>query len=152
MYTDADKLMILMMARRILAEGWCQGAQARRFDGEATSPTHKHAIEHCLLGAVSYAAGIDWIPTSPKRFVNGGVIVLPITRTDSEGLAFDVIELLAGVLDDPVPLLDGMCRLAHWNDEDGRKHSEVLDLFDRAIASLMKKDEAAEVARELEPA
>ena len=141
MITNAEKMMILIGARERSRR---DGAKERKLAiPRATQPRRciKTAVEHCLIGAVSFASGIDWIPATPKRFVNGGVINLPIERTCSEEVALGAIDVLAEAIGDPLPLIDSTCRVAHWNDCEDRTHAEVLDALDRAIASLMNKGE-----------
>lgn len=142
-----DKLMILIAAREKLAQGWCQRAQAREYDGESANPLDTSAVQHCIVGGVMFAAGINHIPAAPKRFVDGGVIVGHIDRTPAQQLAMSAVDVIAAAIPDNTPYgldPDPVCRVVHWNDIESRTHVEVLDVLDRAITSLMKARVPAE--------
>ena len=139
MATDTDKLMVLISAREKLAQGWCQRAQARKADSEATMPMDRDGVKHCLMGAVMYAAGVNSIPIGPK--------LIAVAQTPSEMLMMEVVTLLSSVLPDGLAyeLNEPLYRVVHWNDWGDRRHEEVLDLLDRAIASLMKNKPVQEI-------
>ena len=141
MATDTDKLMVLISAREKLAQGWCQRAQARKADGEATMPMDRDAVRHCLMGGVMCAAGVNSIPIGPKMGA--------VAKTPNEILMMEVVTLLSSVLPDDFELAyelhEPLYRIVKWNDWGDRRHEEVLDLLDRAIASLMKNKPAQEI-------
>jgi hypothetical protein len=100
----------LTYARVLLADGWCQGADARDERGEAVEPWDLEAVAWSLVGAVAAVAN------------------------DAEAEIANVVErvsmALALALDLPIDAL------RRWNDEPQRTRGDVLDACDRAVELL----------------
>ena len=103
---------ILLWARGRIAQGWCQGVDARDARGQRCSPWHSDARSWSMLGAlvVSEAADDD------------------VLGHASRGELGDAVALLAEAV--------GTSSLQAWNDDPVRTPEEVLAAFDRALALL----------------
>ena len=107
---------ILASARNLLAspERWTQGAAARNSAGKHVAPSDPDATCFCAAGAIYRAAydhnGITAVP----RIENVHHLLARYIAPDG----YDSIYSVAG----------------DWNDTPGRTHSEILAVFDAAIA------------------
>lgn len=97
----------LRAARELLTpEGaWTQGVAARDAAGNEVQSNSPDAVCFCSYGALWHVAGI---------------------KND----AVDLCELL---LSDVIEGRTGEPFIDHWNDAEGRKHEEVLSVFDAAL-------------------
>lgn len=110
-------------------ENWCQVACAQTADGTKCSPWDKKAVRYCAMGAVQAT-----FPVNSHHSVAGEVVrhLNLITR-----LRFY----------HPIHALDDFIR---YNDANGRKHAEVVKLFEDAIEHA-KTIEAFEGPTEWQP-
>lgn len=113
MLTQAALYEVLCRARALLATPtqWTKKAMARNAKRDAVVPTHVTAIAYDISGAL-FRAGYD----------DGGMEATNELR--------DVLTRLSGV-----PESDRLW-LIEWQDAPGRKHAEVLALFDAALEAL----------------
>jgi len=108
-----NELELLKVARVKIAkpENWTQGWYARDASGYSVAPADESACKFCALGAI-LACGDD----------------------DSFGSAF--FENAAASLRKNLPVDFARACVMGFNDDPKRTHAEVIDLFDRTIASL----------------
>ena len=95
----------LEAAKKLVKKGWCQGI------GEQKS-LFGLRTNYCIMGALYTVAGGEGAPFD--RFDDSAAVV-------SRVLAH--------------PFLTDRSYIARWNDRPGRKKSEVIELFDRAIVT-----------------
>jgi hypothetical protein len=103
-------IRVLKKMKTYLNKGWCQCAEARDKNGKPCDPRSRKATSWCLTGAVDKATG---------------------NASDANcGLYMDVLEQVGNK--------GGKC-IEYWNDADGRKKEEVLELIDNLIIELEGK-------------
>lgn len=104
-------IQVLKDAREILANNtWGQGVDARDAQGRMTDPHDPSATCFCSYGALVRACG-------PKNFTDEAYTTL------QQEIVKDGYRDEFGTM------------LTRWNDTVGRTRGEVLDLFDKAIAT-----------------
>jgi hypothetical protein len=108
---DASPLL-LDYARRLIATGWTQHADARDTNNTAVHPWDKHAVSWSLIGAL--VAAVEHTATNRGE---------PAALRD---LARTCI-LLAETVDAD--------SLEHWNDNPDRTSHDVLNALDQAAGS-----------------
>lgn len=101
--TNADVLAVLVRARALVAQGWCQDAFARDADGKGVHEYSEKACSWCAEGAVFRAA----VELYPSTYVGWKAIWRLELR---------------------IPF-----GLMTWNDVSSRTKAQVLDVFDRVI-------------------
>lgn len=111
---------VLKKARKLIAkrENWCQGSEAEDEDcNVCLNPKDRSAAAFCMIGAIERVAD----------------------TAESAGLAKLVLgKEIRGFKDylkyseDPVACMDSA--IADYNDDDRRRHADVLKKFDKAIA------------------
>lgn len=122
MLTASQRAAFLQDSRRYVAAGWTQNAYVRSFAGAAVAIDSRSVRRVCAAGAVD-RAGI----------ANG------LNYDEREQLRAD---LRAAIDDDQVQEHAGRhgrdddLLLERWNDAPGRTRSQVLALYDAAIARL----------------
>lgn len=109
---------ILTKARALIRKGWCQDAYAKTKSGEPCGELEPEASRFCARGAVYRS--------------------IPVGRSDYRILAAEVF----GELDEALPNGKGGS-LVRFNDTRGRKRSEVVSVFTRAIQKINKRRRAA---------
>lgn len=98
----------LIEARALIAKGWVQGTNAVKADGEVVAYSDPRATHFCTRGAID-------------RATNG-----------KYDISFRCVETLYDALD-----RSELCvGISGYNDAPARTQTEVLALFDKAIASL----------------
>lgn len=101
----------LKRARDLISGGWTQGVYTTA-GAISVAIRRPHGHCYCLTGAVIVATD------------------------DRERFALPEYEALAAQLpEDFNPDMAPKARLEQWNDKPGRRREDVLDLFDRAIAT-----------------
>ena len=109
---DLDIRDILMEGRRLVAEGWCQGAMAKNAQGRAFEASSQDAVAFDPMGAVERAVlnllGGDR-GTLIQNYYKGFYALAWGLHTHS--------------------------RLSAWNDDAVRRHAEVLERFDLALSN-----------------
>ena len=100
---------LLLHARKLVAAGWTQAADARAADGSEVEPWAEDAVAWSLLGAIVAAL-------EDQQARAGGQLPLP-----ELALALDA---LADFLDDD--------SLSAWNDRPGRTPADVQTALDHA--------------------
>lgn len=113
--TNADVLTVLVRARELVAQGWCQGAFARDADGESVGDLSSLACSWCATGAIRRAA-LELCSPCYGRLVFWKAISRFGRRR--------------------------MRDIPGWNDHPGRTKAEVLRRFDRVILRVRKEPEA----------
>ena len=108
-------IQILREARDLIRDPWCweQGYFARDERDMPTSYWDKHAESWCAEGALCLKASVD------KRVKTGAYMLALAALTDS----------IPGDW-------DGRRTVHAWQDARGRRHEEVIRLFNRAIERL----------------
>jgi hypothetical protein len=107
----------LLRAARALLEpegAWCQGAYALTDDGHTTMLGAPNCVQRCAIAALHEA--------------------YPLERPVRESAFDNAWFLLAEAMGVRVSEVEG------WNDVPGRTQAEVLDAFERAIASAERED------------
>ena len=118
------KRSVLVEARGIIAlpKNWTQQAYAKDSDGNRANWNDKNATCFCATGCVKRAV-INLDPTNPLR----------LTR-QNRGIYDKCIDALEDLIYHPGKDWEWMIgSLVFFNDARERQHSEVLDLFDKAI-------------------
>lgn len=108
---DLDIVEILQEGRRLVAQGWCQGAMAKNAEGRAVEACSPTATAFDPLGAIERA-------------------VLNLQGGDRRYLIQNYYKGFYALAWE----LHTHSRLAVWNDDPTRCHAEVLERFDRALA------------------
>jgi hypothetical protein len=106
----------LAEARKLIAQGWTQGAFYDDEDGRGC---------YCLAGAVGAANA------GPVRLAKGRVKVIFYSRIES-------IQSLSDCLGGKGRGHDAVGLVTEWNDTPGRTQEDVLALIDQAIAKEAK--------------
>ena len=98
---------VLQKARDLIAtpDNWTQGEYARDGHGHATRPRNSRAVCWCSSGAIMKVMDVDYSPDDALAVLH-----------QAGGFQWDM-------------------NIPKWNDSMNRKHSEVLALFDAAIAA-----------------
>lgn len=100
-------LEVLRGARAKIAQGWCQGTAARDANGVTSSCFMElGACSWCAIGAIYGAAPVDELGEASAD----AAIAALVTHVPGNAIA-------------------------PWNDSPSRTQAEVLELFDRAIAT-----------------
>jgi hypothetical protein len=107
-------LRVLWNARKLVAQGWTQGADARDRDGRPVHPWSSKARSWSTLGAI--VCGDE---THQGRVAIGSLA--------------EAVVLVAAVVD--------ASSLNDWNDESARTQADVLAAFDATIASDSERGE-----------
>lgn len=118
--SDIDILEILQEGRRLVAQGWCQGALAKDADGRA--------VEACSSAAIAFDA------------------VGAIERAVFNLLGGDRRYLIQSYYKGFYALAWGLhthSRLAAWNDDPLRCQTDVLERFDLAITRALRPETSA---------
>lgn len=102
---------ILIAARGYITKGWCQMASARDEEGKS-----------CYFGSVK---ACSWCSSGAITRANHDIYKLDILAWDAS--LQQVYKVLESILGE---------KIVPWNDADNRTQADVLELFDRAIASL----------------
>jgi hypothetical protein len=110
--TDSRGLRLLREARRLVAESWCRGADARNAGGGPVEPWDEAAVSWSLLGA----------------------IVAVLERQASEEQGEVPLGELATALYAIAELVD-TDSLKAWNDDPRRTQGIVVSVLDRAAAN-----------------
>ena len=132
----------LRRSRALVARGWTQGVAASAGVGRECDPRDPAAQWWCATGAVD-AAALD--PPTRDAMLEALAAQLPAspapttyvilhgryTRAEQEACRRAATDPETGVVSFPTRLL-----VSAWADATGRRRSEVLALFDRAIASV----------------
>lgn len=108
--TKKTKHRLLRQARSIIERGWCQGCEARDRNGNWVPTFSNKAVKFCTWGGVERAReelGIKWSPDEAFAIED---LLLSCTKNQDD--------------------------IANWNDMPSRRKSQVLSLYDRAIAKL----------------
>ena len=100
-------LDVLMEGRAKVMKGWCQGSSAQNDANEALQVYSPAATQWCIVGAVN--------SSSP----------------DNMGTWLLALEVLRSVNH-----IDPIRGIVHWNDDPKTTKRDVLDAFDKAIASM----------------
>ena len=108
---DSRGLRLLLEVRRLVAESWCYGADARDEDGIAVDPWAAAAASWSLLGAM--------VAALEQQAAEEGELPLDELAAALYALA-DLIETDS---------------LADWNDDPRQTQENVLDVLDRAAAA-----------------
>jgi hypothetical protein len=108
----SDVKETLIKAKSLIEHGWCQGTGARNAQGGMANPTNHDATSWCMLGA------LDAVTATAPRSNN--------YRRKLYLQAHDMIYKVLGG------------DIADFNDEPTRLPSEVLAVFDKAIAACPK--------------
>ncbi|MGB8182624.1 MAG: hypothetical protein WCF13_09665 [Stellaceae bacterium] len=108
---DLDIRAILTEGRRLIAEGWCQGAMAKDARGRAVEASSPDAVAFDLMGAVERA-------------------VLNLLGGDRGALIQNYYKGFYAL----AWALHTHSRLSAWNDDALRRHVEVLERFDVALS------------------
>ena len=109
-----DLIELLTDVRRLIAQGWCQYAQARRADGTACSPSDEQAVQWCLDGAVCR------------------VVADPVRRAD-------VLERLTEQACGRRPFGQRSAQVWPWNDQSSCSQEAALLLIDHTIGQLNRE-------------
>ncbi len=113
--TKQAVIEMLIKARALLAQGWCQGSWAKDAANQVVSVRDDKATQWDLLGAI-YRVN-DYNEEHLDKLFN---------RLIDKRCTMD-------------KALDGLSKMTWWNDKVVKDKSEVLSLIDEAIASLMEK-------------
>ncbi len=105
---------ILEKARELVKRGWCKGAAARTGKGRSTYPGDPYATKFCSVGACERALH-NKHPSPTEIYLASGVYN-------------SVIEVLCEAMQ--------TVNILSWNDDPLRLKTDVLDAYDKAIASL----------------
>lgn len=120
-----NRVSVLRAARDLLAAGWCQGSlRWAEKDGDVPS--------YCAVGAVLKVA-------TKKGFAEAATAVYPF------------LSVVKGCLPDDgyrVGSIDTWTAIVRYNNDRGRTQAEILDLFDRAIASLQPAKDVIDRAKD----
>jgi hypothetical protein len=108
---DSRGLRLLLDSRRLVAESWCCGADARDADGIEVDPWAAEAASWSLLGAM--------VATLEKQAVEDGELPLDELAAALYALA-ELIETDS---------------LVDWNDDPRQTQDNVLDVLDQAAAA-----------------
>jgi hypothetical protein len=108
--TDSRGLRLLQDARRLVAESWCHGADARDAQGCEVKPWDENATSWSLLGAM--------VAVLEHEASRGGEIPLAALGSALYALS-DLIDTDS---------------LADWNDDPRQTQSNVVAVLDRAAA------------------
>ena len=114
---DDPILKVLVEARKLVAQGWTQDADARDAGGFIVQFLSENATRYCLSGAVNRAARVS--------VLSNGNTFWGVTW-DTAAKALDVLNNMARGWQDEADAV-------HYNDNPGTKQSDVLALFDFAI-------------------
>jgi hypothetical protein len=106
---------LLGKARALIDDprAWCRGTLARNGAGYSVSPIAENAVAWCAIGAIEH---FDDYHARTRDAANSW-------------------------LDRAASLLDGTEDSWHYNDASGRKHAEIMQLYDQAIALATTKKE-----------
>ena len=131
---DAITKRLLERAREKIGneEHWTQGELARNMYHSWVHPVNAAAVCWCPSGAIRWAANTDidlYLDKDKVAFHVKLCIDHLGKHIRHDSYAYDNVDASKGinVYFNPVE---------RWNDNRNRKHHEVLDLFDRAIASI----------------
>jgi hypothetical protein len=105
---------ILVGARALVDQGWCQGVDARDAHGDRCAPWHREARAWSVLGALVASEGEE-----PDVRAHAAASIAELGHA---------VALLADAAE--------TSSLQAWNDAPGRTVEEVLGAFDRALARL----------------
>jgi hypothetical protein len=108
---DSTGLRLLQEARRLVAESWCRGADARDAEGNEVEPWDDAAASWSLLGAM--------VAVLEAEAARGGE--LPLSELGS------ALYALANLIETE--------SLVDWNDDPRRTQDNVLAVLDRAAAT-----------------
>jgi hypothetical protein len=100
---------ILVGARRLVAEGWCQGVDARDERGARSAPWSRESRSWSVLGALVVSAG-----AGPD-----------VAAHVSDAALGEAVAVLARATNAP--------SLQAWNDDPARMREDVLGAFDHAL-------------------
>ena len=117
---DIDIVEILQEGRRLVSQGWCQGAMAKDVDGRA--------VEACSPAAVAF---------DPVGAIERAVFNL---------LGGDRRHLIQNYYKGFYALVSGLhthSRLAAWNDDPLRCQTDVLERFDFALMQATRPEPSA---------
>lgn len=111
---------LLKNARSLLMQGWAKEALARDAEGNSVHPLSLKACSWCARGALTAASeekrfAFDDAPTSFEDYT--GPLPLAIIFLESQ-------------------MEDDFGSLAYYNDKPYRTKEQIINLYDRAIASL----------------
>jgi hypothetical protein len=109
--TDSRGLGILQGARRLVAESWCHGADARDANGQEVEPWDEDAASWSLLGAM--------VAVLEDEVSHGKELPLEALGSALYALA-DLIETDSLVV---------------WNDDPRQTQDHVLEILDLAAAA-----------------
>src|SRR4051812_37505337 len=109
--TDSRGLRLLQDARRLVAESWCHGADARDAQGSEVEPWDDDAASWSLLGAM--------VAVLERDASRGGELPLAALGSALYALA-DLIETDS---------------LADWNDDPRQTQDNVVAVLGRAAAA-----------------
>jgi hypothetical protein len=108
---DSRGLRLLLDSRRLVAESWCRGADARDAFGAEVDPWAPQAASWSLLGAI--------VAALEKQAIEDGELPL---------------DELAAVLYALAELIE-TDSLVDWNDDPRQTQDNVLDVLDRAAVA-----------------
>ena len=119
--TNAIGKEVLEEARTLITDrnAWTQGSDARDADGNPVKHTDAKACKFCATGAIFHVSDL---------FGPAIKILAQTIRLEEKEFYDDYLEIDSSDVCDPIELIQG------FNDETS--HENVLDLFDRAIATL----------------
>jgi hypothetical protein len=113
-------LDLLLVARVLLARGWCQGANARNAEGEILDTSAPEAAQWSLLGAL-YCASVELLPY----------------KTTPHQLRYRLLDEVAEFLWQYLPLADrkpgARLALGTWAAAPERQAADILALLDLAV-------------------
>jgi hypothetical protein len=128
MAMNVSTLTALIEARRLINNGWIQKMFARNAQGHMCGWNSEEAKSYCSIGAIYKAS--NW------------------SKTYNTGLCFDVFNALSDHIGiERYGQGPAEC-IVFFNDAPKRTKAEVLDAFDKAIASQMRVEPVVET-REL---
>ena len=117
---DLDIVEILQEGRRLVAQGWCQGAMAKDTNGRACEASSAAAVAFDALGAIERA--VLNLLVGDRRYL------IQNYYKGFYALAWE---------------LHTHSRLAAWNDDPLRRQADVLERFDLALMQATRPEHHA---------
>lgn len=129
MTEDEYFLAVVNRAQARIRKGWTQNAIARNIDGDIVDADRPDARCWCLSGALWSP---DNVPGHQDK-LNHLLLELAVGKDDSNDNSYRAV-----------------LRLVEWNDAPSRRHSEVLDLLNRAEERLVLRIRSGQPSQTIE--
>lgn len=116
--------------RLVRADTWASKHMARTADGANTMPEATNAVAWCAFGAIR-AEAFALIQPGPTLVERGRAVKLAEQASKHLGAALMAMGQKVHSSDAPRTVME-------WNDEPGRTHADVIELYRRALKTTRK--------------